>query len=134
MTLFPAASQEIIKQFGTNGGGLFNANSAHPFENPNAWTNLIEEVAMNTLSFACVVAFGRVAMARKDARALVAAMLILVTAAASVIYLTETQVPPRKPLPMRPPACSRKARRSHRRAFDRGLDGYDTGASDGGTC
>ncbi len=94
VTLFPVASQEIIKQFGTNGGGLFNANSAHPFENPNAWTNLIEEVAMNTLGFACVVAFGRVAMAKKDARALVAAMLILVSAAAAVIYLTETQPAP----------------------------------------
>jgi potassium-transporting ATPase potassium-binding subunit len=94
VTLFPVASQEIIKQFGTNGGGLFNANSAHPFENPNAWTNLIEEVAMNTLSFACVIAFGRIAMAKADARALVAAMLILVVAAAGVIYLTETQVAP----------------------------------------
>jgi K+-transporting ATPase ATPase A chain len=94
LTLYPAASQEIIKQFGTNGGGLWNANSAHPFENPNAWTNLIEEVAMNTLGFACVIAFGRVAFARKEARALVAAMVILVSAAASVIYLTETQPAP----------------------------------------
>ncbi|HEY3811878.1 MAG TPA: potassium-transporting ATPase subunit KdpA [Caulobacteraceae bacterium] len=94
VTLFPVASQEIIKQFGTNGGGLFNANSAHPFENPNAWTNLIEEVAMNTLGFACVFAFGRVAMARKESRALLAAMVILVSAAACVIYLTETQAPP----------------------------------------
>jgi K+-transporting ATPase A subunit len=38
----PMASQEIIKELGTNGGGFFNANSAHPFENPNAWTNVIE--------------------------------------------------------------------------------------------
>jgi K+-transporting ATPase ATPase A chain len=41
--LYPTASQEAIKQLGTNGGGIFNANSAHPFENPNAITNLIEE-------------------------------------------------------------------------------------------
>ncbi|MBV5335827.1 potassium-transporting ATPase subunit KdpA, partial [bacterium] len=47
LALFPVASQEIIKQFGANGGGVFNANSAHPFENPNAWTNLIQIVAMN---------------------------------------------------------------------------------------
>ncbi len=38
--LFPTASQEAIKQLGTNGGGIFNANSAHPYENPNALTNL----------------------------------------------------------------------------------------------
>jgi K+-transporting ATPase ATPase A chain len=86
----PVASQEIIKQLGTNGGGFFNANSAHPFENPNAWTNLIEEVAMNTVSFGCVIAFGIVALARKEARALVAAMVVLLAGAASVIYASET--------------------------------------------
>jgi K+-transporting ATPase ATPase A chain len=86
----PVASQEIIKQLGTNGGGFFNANSAHPFENPNAWTNLIEEVAMNTVSFGCVVAFGIVALARKEARALAAAMVVLLAAAATVIYASET--------------------------------------------
>ncbi|HEY2048331.1 MAG TPA: potassium-transporting ATPase subunit KdpA [Caulobacteraceae bacterium] len=86
----PVASQEIIKQLGTNGGGFFNANSAHPFENPNAWTNLIEEVAMNAVSFGCVVAFGIVALARKEARALVAAMVIILAGAASTIYASET--------------------------------------------
>lgn len=93
LALFPVASQEIIKQFGTNGGGIFNANSAHPFENPNAWTNLIETVGMNVLSLACVIAFGRVAMARKEARALVAAMVILVGAGAGAIYAAETLTP-----------------------------------------
>ncbi|MBV8684930.1 MAG: potassium-transporting ATPase subunit KdpA [Caulobacteraceae bacterium] len=85
----PVASQEIIKQLGTNGGGFFNANSAHPFENPNAWTNLIEEVAMNTVSFACVIAFGVVAMARKEARALLATMVVILAGAASTIYASE---------------------------------------------
>jgi potassium-transporting ATPase potassium-binding subunit len=94
VVLYPVASQEIIKQLGTNGGGLFNANSAHPFENPNAWTNLIEMVAMNTLAFACVVAFGRIAMARKEARALIAAMVVLLSCAAAVIYVTEVQPAP----------------------------------------
>ena len=94
LSLFPVASQEAIKQLGTNGGGLFNTNSAHPFENPNPITNLIEMVTMNVLGFACVFAFGRVAMARKDARALVAAMVILLGAAASVIYWAETQPAP----------------------------------------
>jgi len=93
LALFPVASQEIIKQFGTNGGGLFNTNSAHPFENPNAWTNLIQIVAMNVLSLAAVFAFGRVVLARKEARALAAVMVILVAAAAGGIYAAETLSP-----------------------------------------
>ena len=94
IALFPTASQEAIKQLGTNGGGVFNANSAHPFENPNAITNLIEIVSMNALSLACVFAFGRIVMARKDARAIVAVMVILLAAGASAIYAAETQSPP----------------------------------------
>jgi len=90
----PVASQEIIKQLGTNGGGFFNANSAHPFENPNAWTNLIEEVAMNAVGFGCVIAFGIVAFAKREARALVVAMVILLAGAASAIYASETRPTP----------------------------------------
>ena len=94
IAVFPVASQEAIKQLGTNGGGLFNVNSAHPFENPNAITNLIEIVIMNMLGFACVVAFGRVALAKSDARALVAVMAILLSVAASVIYVSEVYPAP----------------------------------------
>ncbi|RAK60228.1 potassium-transporting ATPase subunit KdpA [Phenylobacterium hankyongense] len=94
IALFPVASQEAIKQFGTNGGGLFNANSAHPFENPNAITNLLEIVAMNVLGYACVVAFGRIVLARRDARALVVVMALFVFGAAAVVYATETQPAP----------------------------------------
>lgn len=94
IALYPTASQEAIKQLGTNGGGIFNANSAHPFENPNAWTNLIEIVSMNTLSYACVVAFGRIVMARKEARALVTVMALFIFAASAAIYAAETQTPP----------------------------------------
>jgi K+-transporting ATPase ATPase A chain len=94
IALGPVASQEIIKQFGTNGGGFFNANSSHPFENPTPLTNLIAMVAMNVLGFACVVAFGRVAGARREARALVAAMAILLVGATSAIYWAETQPTP----------------------------------------
>jgi K+-transporting ATPase ATPase A chain len=90
----PVASQEAIKQIGTNGGGFFNANSAHPFENPTPLTNLIAMVAMNCLGFACVVAFGIMAGARKEARALVAAMVILLSCAATAIYVAETQPVP----------------------------------------
>ena len=92
--LFPTASQEAIKQLGTNGGGLFNANSAHPYENPNSISNLIEEIEMNVLGYACVVAFGILALARKEARALVAAMVVFIVAASSVIYWAETQPAP----------------------------------------
>ena len=94
ITLFPTASQEVIKQLGTNGGGVFNANSAHPFENPSAITNFIEIVLMTTLSLACVVAFGRVLIARKDARALVTVMVMLVGAGAAAIYVAEAQAAP----------------------------------------
>ncbi len=94
IALYPTASQEAIKQLGTNGGGIFNANSAHPFENPNAITNLIEILAMNALAFGCVVAFGRMVLARKEARALVAVMSLLLAGAASAIYVAETQAPP----------------------------------------
>ncbi len=94
IALFPTASQEVIKQFGTNGGGIFNANSAHPFENPNAITNVIEIVLMNVLAYACAVAFGVVALAKKEARALVAVMAVFILAASATVYWTETQPAP----------------------------------------
>ncbi|MDB5471437.1 MAG: potassium-transporting ATPase subunit KdpA [Caulobacter sp.] len=93
LALFPVASQEIIKQFGANGGGIFNANSAHPFENPNAWTNLIQIVAMNVLGLAAVFAFGRMVIATREARALAAVMVILLGAAAGGLYAAETLTP-----------------------------------------
>ena len=92
--LGPVASQEAIKQLGTNGGGFYNANSAHPFENPSSISNLIEEVIMNMLGFACVVAFGRVIGLKKEARALVVVMTLMVGAAAAGIYWAETQPTP----------------------------------------
>lgn len=93
IALFPVASQEAIKQWGTNGGGIFNVNSAHPFENPTPLTNLIEVVSLNALAFGTVIAFGRVAGARKEARALLAAMVILVGLGAAAIYSSETLTP-----------------------------------------
>jgi potassium-transporting ATPase potassium-binding subunit len=92
--LYPTASQEAIKQLGTNGGGIFNANSAHPYENPNALSNILEEIEMNVLGYACVFAFGIVAMARKESRALVAVMAIFLLAASAVVYWSETQPAP----------------------------------------
>ena len=94
IALYPVASQEVIKQLGVNGGGIFNANSAHPFENPNAITNLIQILAMNSLALSCVFAFGRMVLARKEARALVAVMTILLASAGSIVYWAETQPAP----------------------------------------
>ena len=94
IALYPTASQEAIKQLGTNGGGVFNANSAHPFENPNAITNLIEIVSMNVLAYACALAFGIVALAKREARALVAVMAVFIAAASAIVYWTETQPAP----------------------------------------
>lgn len=93
IALAPVASQEAIKQWGTNGGGIFNVNSAHPFENPTPLTHLIEVVSLNALAFGMVVAFGRAAGARKEARALLAAMVILVGLGAAAIYSSETLTP-----------------------------------------
>ena len=94
ISMGPIASQEAIKQLGTNGGGFFGANSAHPYENPNSITNFIEIVAMLLIGFACAVAFGIVANARKEAWALIAAMVILVGAGSAAIYVAETQPTP----------------------------------------
>lgn len=64
----PVASQEAIKELGTNGGGFFNANSSHPLENPNPFTNLLEIVALLLIPFALVSAFGNMVGDRKQAR------------------------------------------------------------------
>ena len=94
ISLFATASQLAIKQLGINGGGIFNVNSAHPFEGPNPAANLIAAVSINVLGWAAFFAFGRSAMAKKDVRALVAAAAIILSAGAAVLYWTETQPAP----------------------------------------
>ena len=94
LSLFPVASQLAIKQLGINGGGVFNANSAHPFENPSALTNLITAVAINVLGWAAFFAFGRSVLAKKDVRALVAAALILLSVCTAGMYVAESQPAP----------------------------------------
>jgi K+-transporting ATPase ATPase A chain len=94
ISLYATASQEAIKMLGINGGGIFNANSAHPFENPTPLTNLITAVSINVLGWAAFFAFGRSVLARKDIRALVVAGMILLSAGAATIYVTETQPAP----------------------------------------
>ncbi|UGT66188.1 potassium-transporting ATPase subunit KdpA [Nocardia gipuzkoensis] len=70
----PVASQEVIKELGTNGGGFYNANSAHPFENPNAWTNWVEIFLLLVISFSLPRTFGRMVGSRKQGYAIVAVM------------------------------------------------------------
>jgi K+-transporting ATPase ATPase A chain len=77
ISLYAVASQEAIKMLGINGGGIFNANSAHPFENPTPLTNLITAVSINVLGWAAFFAFGRMVLAKKDIRALVIAAFVL---------------------------------------------------------
>ncbi len=73
----PVASQEAIKEIGTNGGGFFNANSAHPFENPNAIANLLQIWALLAIPFALTFAFGRLCGDRRQGWAVFAAMALL---------------------------------------------------------
>ncbi|TCS10084.1 potassium-transporting ATPase subunit KdpA [Caulobacter sp. BK020] len=94
ISLYATASQEAIKMLGINGGGIFNANSAHPFENPTPLTNLITAVSINVLGWAAFFAFGRSVLAKKDIRALVVAGMVLLSAGAATIYVTETQAAP----------------------------------------
>ncbi|MFG1879029.1 potassium-transporting ATPase subunit KdpA [Sphaerisporangium sp. NPDC049003] len=82
----PVASQEIIKELGNNGGGFYNTNSAHPFENASSWTNWIEIFAILVLPFALPRTFGRMVGDRRQGYAIVAVMGIL--AFSSVALLT----------------------------------------------
>lgn len=84
IALGPAASQVAIKQLGSNGGGFFNANSAHPFENPTAWTNWVEMICLLLIPAGCVYMFGRMVGSTKHAWALFAVMAVLFVAGAVV--------------------------------------------------
>jgi K+-transporting ATPase ATPase A chain len=85
IALAPVASQEAIKELGTNGGGLFNANSAHPFENPSAWTDLLEIFALLVIPVSLTRAFGIMVGDRKQGNILLVVMGLL---AASVLAIT----------------------------------------------
>ncbi|WP_163553938.1 potassium-transporting ATPase subunit KdpA [Candidatus Frankia alpina] len=73
----PVASQEAIKEFGTNGGGFYNVNSAHPFENPTSWTNLFEIYLLLAIGFSLPRTFGRMVGDRRQGLAIVAVMAVL---------------------------------------------------------
>ncbi len=86
----PVASQEAIKELGTNGGGFFNANSSHPFENPNAITNFLEMVMIFAISAGLTYTYGRMARDQKQGWVLFAAMSILFAAGVTTTYWAES--------------------------------------------
>jgi len=85
----PVASQEAIKQLGTNGGGFFNANAAHPFENPSAISNILSIWAMLIIATALPFAFGRMVKDPRQGRVLLAAMFALLITGTGIIYWAE---------------------------------------------
>ena len=85
----PVASQEAIKMIGTNGGGFFNANSAHPFENPTAFSNLLQMIAIFLIPAALCLAFGRVVGDRRQGWAVLAAMAAMFVVAVVVLMPAE---------------------------------------------
>ncbi|UDL94721.1 potassium-transporting ATPase subunit KdpA [Lichenihabitans sp. PAMC28606] len=86
----PVASQEAIKELGTNGGGFFNANSAHPFESPNVWSNFIENWSILVIPVATVFAFGRMVGNKREGRALLTTMAIVFLVGVAAVYAAET--------------------------------------------
>ena len=92
--LGPAASQIAIKQLGTNGGGFFGVNSAHPFENPNAWSNLFECAAILLIPAALVFTFGHYVKDLRQSRAILASVLILFVVGFGVTLWAESQPNP----------------------------------------
>jgi K+-transporting ATPase ATPase A chain len=93
----PVASQEFIKELGNNGGGFFNANSSHPFENPTPLTNFIEMVAMFALPFALTYAFGRYARDQRQGWVIFGAMATVFTVGALVAIANEASPNPSLP-------------------------------------
>jgi K+-transporting ATPase ATPase A chain len=87
----PVASQEIIKEFGTNGGGFFNANSAHPFENPTPFSNLMELFSIFAVSAGLTYTLGRMTHSPAHGWAVWAAMAILFLAGVTVAYWAEAR-------------------------------------------
>jgi K+-transporting ATPase ATPase A chain len=86
----PVASQEVIKMMGTNGGGFFNANSAHPYENPNALTNFVQMVLIFSIGASLTNVFGRMVGKERQGWAIFAVMGILFLTGVFTVYATES--------------------------------------------
>lgn len=95
IALGPVASQLAIKHLGTNGGGFFNANAAHPFENPTPLTDFLLVLAQTLIPAAAALLFGRLVGDRRQGRMLLAAMLLVLAAAAVATYCAEAAGNPR---------------------------------------
>jgi K+-transporting ATPase ATPase A chain len=85
----PVASQEVIKELGTNGGGFYNANSSHPFENPTNWTNWLEIFLLLVISFSLPRTFGRMVGSNKQGYAIVSAMAIMAIGSITMINILQ---------------------------------------------
>ncbi|MFP1601058.1 potassium-transporting ATPase subunit KdpA [Microbacterium sp. 2216-1] len=85
----PVASQEVIKLLGTNGGGFYNANSAHPFENPTPWTSLFEILLILAIPFSLPRAFGRMVGDDRQGYAIVSVMGVLFLASTTILSIVE---------------------------------------------
>lgn len=87
----PVASQEAIKELGTNGGGFYNANSAHPFENPTAWTNWVEIFLLLVISFSMPRTFGRMVGDKRQGYAIAAVMGLLAVISTALMLQFQLQ-------------------------------------------
>jgi K+-transporting ATPase ATPase A chain len=87
----PVASQEAIKLLGTNGGGFYNANSAHPFENPTAWTNWIQIFLLLVISFSLPRTFGRMVGSKRQGYAIAAVVSVIALFSVSLMMLFQVQ-------------------------------------------
>ncbi|MFC7550948.1 potassium-transporting ATPase subunit KdpA [Plantactinospora sp. GCM10030261] len=85
----PVASQEVIKELGTNGGGFYNVNSAHPFENPTTWTNWLEIFLLLLIPFSLPRVFGRMVGQNRQGYAVVAVMAVLAIASITLTNIFE---------------------------------------------
>lgn len=94
IALGPFASQEAIKEIGTNGGGTFNANSSHPLSNPTALTNMLENWALLVIPFAFAFLYGRMVGRRREGVAILAAMLVLLGAGITTAVVAEHHTSP----------------------------------------
>jgi K+-transporting ATPase ATPase A chain len=90
----PVASQEAIKELGTNGGGFFNTNSSHPFENPTAFTNFVEMLTVLIIPAALVFMYGRMTGRRRQGYAIYATMMVMFVGAVTVAYIAEAHGSP----------------------------------------
>ncbi|MBB3981399.1 K+-transporting ATPase ATPase A chain [Sphingobium fontiphilum] len=89
IVLGPVASQEAIKMLGTNGGGFFNANSAHPFENPTALTNLVQMLSIFVIGAGLTWCFGKAVGNTRQGWAILSAMMVIFFAGVSIVYWQE---------------------------------------------